>query len=157
MPASLSDLLLLDADLGGVNFSDSIMAGGPSIDALPSNDTAAGLTLDEYYNIHLPALTAMNRYVTLVWYAVGYTGNVLAFAVWIQPRMRHSSGCYLAALAVADFLFLMLHLVYTLQTSFNVMALQRHFVCEAFPVVFYATQYLSPLLVLAFSVERSVV
>jgi len=40
------------------------------------------------------AVTAASPAPRLVWY---FPGNLLAFAVWIRPRMRHSSGCYLAA------------------------------------------------------------
>jgi len=95
-------------------------------------------------------------FFSAVWYAVGFPGNLLAFAVWIRPRMRHSSGCYLAALAAADFLFLLLHLVFELQSAWGVPTLNVPVVCEAFPVFFLALQYLSPLLVLAFTIERSV-
>jgi len=111
-------------------------------------------SMEEFYQRQLPSAMAINRYFTIVWYAVGFPGNFLALAVWIQPRMRHSSGCYLAALAAADFLFLTLHVVLELQTSWDVSVLDSAGLCESFPVVFYATQYLSPLLVLAFTVER---
>jgi len=113
-------------------------------------------SMEAFYQHQLPVVVAFNRYFTIVWYVVGFPGNFLALAVWLQPRMRHSSGCYLAALAAADFLFLALRFVYELQTSWEVPVLDRPGVCEAFPVVFYSTQYLSPLLVLAFTVERYV-
>jgi len=113
-------------------------------------------TMQTLYHHHLPSIMTVNRYFTIVWYVVGFPGNLLSLAVWIQPRMRHSSGCYLAALAAADFLFLSLHLVFELQTSWDVSVLDRRGLCESFPVVFYSTQYLSPLMVLAFTVERYV-
>jgi len=111
-------------------------------------------SMELFYQHHLPGIMAFNRYFTIVWYVIGFPGNYLALAVWMQPRMRHSSGCYLATLAAADFLFLTLHCVFELQTSWDVAVLDRPVLCEAFPVVFYSTQYLSPLLVLAFTVER---
>jgi len=114
-------------------------------------------SIEEFYQRQLPSIMALNRYFTIVWYVVGFPGNFLALAVWMQPRMRHSSGCYLAALAAADFLFLMLHFVFELQTSWDTSVLDRPGLCESFPVVFYSTQYLSPLLVLAFTVERCVI
>jgi len=77
-------------------------------------------SMELFYQHRLPNIMAVNRYFTIVWYVVGFPGNLLALAVWIQPRMRHSSGCYLAALATTDFLFLMLHLVLELQTSWDV-------------------------------------
>jgi len=55
-----------------------------------------------------PAIDAIDRFVTPVWYVIGIPGNVVAYVVWIQRRMRHSSGCYLAALALDECLFLIL-------------------------------------------------
>jgi len=124
-----------------------------------SSDAAVGFpyeSMEVFYQRQLPTVMALNRYITIIWYVVGFPGNFLALVVWIQPRMRHSSGCYLAALAAADCLFLMLHFVFELQTSWDTPVLDRPGFCELFPVVFYSTQYLSPLLVLAFTVERYV-
>jgi len=118
----------------------------------PTNRTL--LTLPEIYVVYAPASSLVDRYVTPVWYAVGFPGNLLAFAVWIRPRMRHSSGCYLAALAAADFLFLLLHLLFEMQSAWSLRTLNAPVICEAFPVFFLALQYLSPLLVLAFTIER---
>jgi len=124
-----------------------------------SSTVEAGFPFDSmgsFYQSQLPTIMAINRCFTVVWYVIGFPGNLLALVVWIQPRMRQSSGCYLAALASADFLFLALHCVFELQTSWDVSVLDSPGVCESFPVVFYATQYLSPLMVLAFTVERYV-
>jgi len=56
----------------------------------------------------LMSTTDVIKYITPVWYLVGVPGNLLAFVVWTQKRMRASSGCYLAALALNDCIFLML-------------------------------------------------
>jgi len=45
-------------------------------------------------------------------------------------------------------------LLYELQTKWNILLLQRPVLCETFPIIFLTTQYLSPLLVLGFTVER---
>jgi hypothetical protein len=122
------------------------------------NDSANGsssvLSLESVYYTHLPSIVVFSRVATLLSYAIGYPGNLLALYVWVQRRMRQSSGCYLAALAAVDFLFLVLHIFYELQTSWSVSALGQPVLCEAYPVLSYTTQYLSPLLVLAFTVER---
>jgi len=55
-----------------------------------------------------PAIDAIDLYVTPVWYVIGIPGNILAFIVWVQRRMRPSSGCYLAALALDECLFLIM-------------------------------------------------
>ena len=148
-----------------MNVSDSDTtwphSDNPSAAAAATATAAAAVfpyvSMEVFYQHQLPSVMALNRYFTIVWYVIGFPGNFLALAVWIQPRMRHSSGCYLAALAAADFLFLVLHFVFELQTSWDTSVLDRPGLCEAFPVVFYSTQYLSPLLVLAFTVERCVI
>jgi hypothetical protein len=111
-------------------------------------------TNSELYAIYRPSIDAIDRYVTPIWYTAGFPGNALAFLIWIRPRMRASSGCFLAALAFNDLLFLSLHLVFELQATWDVRLVERPGVCQAFPIVFLAAQYLNPLLVLGFSVER---
>ncbi len=118
------------------------------------NHTGPEMTLDEFYAYHRPAISVVDKYVTPVWYVIGFPSNLLAFTVWILPSMRPSSGCYLAALAMADFVFLILQLVYELQHIWHHRTYEYPFLCQAFPVIFYASQYLSPLLVLGFTVER---
>lgn len=95
----------------------------------------------------------IDLYVTPILYIVGFPGNIFSLVIWLQKRMRHSSGCYLAALALDDLLFLVLHVIFEL-TKWKVPSLDFPFVCEAFTVIFLASQYLSPFLVLAFTTER---
>ena len=54
------------------------------------------------------AFVSLDRYVTPVWYVLGIPGNLLAYSVWMQPKMRRSSGVYLASLALDEFLFLVM-------------------------------------------------
>ena len=51
---------------------------------------------------------SIDLYVTPVWYVLGIPGNLLAYCVWMQPKMRRSSGVYLASLALDEFLFLIM-------------------------------------------------
>jgi len=51
---------------------------------------------------------SIDRYVTPVWYVLGIPGNLLAFCVWMQRKMRRSSGVYLASLALDEGLFLLM-------------------------------------------------
>ncbi len=125
-----------------------------------SNLTNTTLHVWERYNEtalftrYRPARVAVERYLSPLWYCVGFPGNILAFVVWIQPRMRHSSGCYLAALSMADFIFLILQLLFELQITWGIQLLHFPVLCETFPAIYYVFQYLSPLLVLGFTVER---
>jgi len=45
-------------------------------------------------------------------------------------------------------------MLYELQTRWDVSLLEHPGLCESFPVFFLTTQYLSPLLVFGFTVER---
>lgn len=111
-------------------------------------------TVQELYALHRPTITSIDKYLTPLWYCIGFPSNILSFLVWIQPSMRLSSGCYLAALALADFLFLVFQMVFELQEVWNFRTINYPFFCETFPIFFMAMQYMSPLLVLGFTIER---
>lgn len=68
--------------------------------------------------------------------------------------MRHSSGYYLAALALDNLIFLILHMVYEIHITWLVKLLDYPVLCQLYPVIYLASQYLSPFLVLAFTTER---
>ncbi|XP_067933286.1 probable G-protein coupled receptor 139 [Watersipora subatra] len=68
--------------------------------------------------------------------------------------MRHSSGCYLAALAISDLIFLPLNILYEVNFSYDKVVLDRPVVCEIYAVLYMSVQHLSPILVLAFTIER---
>src|SRR6218665_868766 len=104
--------------------------------------------------IFRPTSAIIDMYLTPLWYAIGFPGNLLAFLVWIQARMRPSSGCYLAALALNDFIFLILHMCFELQNTWEVKTLYQPIWCEMFPIFYITAQHLSPLFVLGFTVER---
>lgn len=128
--------------------NESVVCGGIIVPVLER------WTLPQLLAIHRPTIASIDKYLTPLWYTVGFPGNLLAFLVWIQVRMRHSSGCYLAALALADFTFLILQLFFELQQAWGVITLDYPFWCELFPILFLTAQYLSPLLVLGFTFER---
>lgn len=102
----------------------------------------------------LKSTVYVDKIISPILYVVGFPGNILACIVWLQPRMRHSSGTYLAALGFVDLLFMVIHVLFELYKIWDVQLFDAPVVCELLPVVYMATQYLSPLLVLAFTVER---
>lgn len=119
-----------------------------------ADDNATPNSLWEIYERHCPEATLIDKYLTPNVYIIGFPGNILALVIWLQKRMRNSSGYYLAALALADLMFLLLQIVYELNEKWRIRCLDIEFVCEFYPIVFLSCQYLSPLLVLAFTVER---
>ncbi|ELU01565.1 hypothetical protein CAPTEDRAFT_201825 [Capitella teleta] len=106
------------------------------------------------YEEFTPLATFADKYLLPVWYVVGIPGNILAFIIWIQPKMRPSSGCYLAALAMDDLVFLFLKFFFELTNTWALPIFNVPVLCEVFPVIFLASQYYDPVLVLGFTVER---
>lgn len=105
--------------------------------------------------LHLrPNITPVDRYFSFFWFTIGFPGNLISFLVWIRRKMRPSSGCYLAALAFNDFLFLLFYVFVDLNNAWEKRILNFPGLCEMIPVFFLTTQHLSPFFVLAFTVER---
>ena len=65
-----------------------------------------------------------------------------------------SSASYLATLAVSDLMFLVLVIPNELQYAWLVGSLELQGWCQAWNVMYMATQYFSLLLVCAFTLER---
>ncbi|XP_029646346.1 probable G-protein coupled receptor 139 isoform X2 [Octopus sinensis] len=103
---------------------------------------------------YVPESIYVDRYTTPFLYIIGFPGNILSFIVWIQRRMRHSSGYYLAAIALADLFFLALQIVHEAQSAWFLTVLDYPIICGGYPVLFMTCQYLPPLFVLGFTVER---
>ena len=93
-------------------------------------EVETGFSFFELMMLSKPEIVKIDKYVTIFIYCVGFPGNVLSFIVWIQKRMRQSSGCYLAALALDDFIFLSLHVVYELHSIWGYQPLNTPVICE---------------------------
>lgn len=96
-------------------------------------------------------------YVKTVLYAVGIPGNLLAFFLWIQPRLRNSSACYFAALSISDTVVLVLHLLLTLEKVGVTEIFVTRFLCEIFNVLYISSETLSGMLVLGLTVDRFII
>lgn len=129
-----------------------------------SFNTTLGPTLYERYNNSLmfillefsPVAIMVDRCITPIWYVIGIIGNALSAKIWLEKRMRkdNSSAIYLATLAIVDLIFLVLHIFQELKYAWNIKSLDFHVICEGYFVFNLAAQYLSPMLVLGFTVER---
>ncbi|PAA77937.1 hypothetical protein BOX15_Mlig012459g2, partial [Macrostomum lignano] len=126
-----------------------------------SNRSDASLLTDRYplpmhlYDGFIPNVMRFDRVVTPIWYVLGLFGNTLSAIVWLSPEVRrnNSSAVYLAALSLWDLAFLLLHTFQELKEAWNI-STQNTFTCSCLPVLLLTAQYLSPLLVLGFTVER---
>ena len=135
----------------------------PGLGDHPRNDNTSNqtdvfnrYTFTELIQVHLPITAALDRYVTIVWYIIGIIGNFLSAKIWLEQRMRknNSSAIYLATLALSDLLFLCLHPLQELKYAWGYRTLKYPGVCEGYFLIYLVPQYLTPLLVLGFTIER---
>lgn len=101
----------------------------------------------------------IDRAVTPLIYFVGFFGNIASINIWMHTRTRrdNSSSLYLVTLACTDLVFLCIHCFYSeLYRAWGIPTRDFPVVCEIFAVLYIIPQYLSPLLVLGFTVERFV-
>ncbi|XP_050401135.1 lysophosphatidic acid receptor 6-like [Patella vulgata] len=105
---------------------------------------------------HVPLALLINKCLTPIWYLVGGIGNIVSARIWFHPRMKASniSANYLAALAIADFIYLFLHVFYELENPWLMGTLDLPIWCELWNMLYMSIQYLCVLLVLAFTTER---
>jgi hypothetical protein len=139
--------------LNSSDVSSVTVAGNSS-----SNDAGVfgRYTWTQFLAVFCPLGLNVDRYVTPVWYVLGICGNIISARLWMTRKMRrnNSSAVYLAALAVSDTCFLLLHVVQELRYAWDVKTLDFPVLCETYFVLYLWAQYLSPLLVLGFTTER---
>ncbi|XP_069138031.1 growth hormone secretagogue receptor type 1-like [Argopecten irradians] len=121
---------------------------------LDETSTEMFLEMHVIYKEHLPVIYEIPKIIKAVMYVFGFPGNILACIMWLQRPLLHSSGCYLASLAISDLLFLVLSMMFDLEYIWEIKTIGVPVICQAFPVIYMAVQYMSPLLTMAFTVER---
>ena len=93
MAEPVDDAMLVLATADGVERNLSLTMNATAVSSSSNTDSV---------------FQSIDRYVTPVWYVLGIPGNLLAYCVWMQPKMRRSSGIYLASLALDECLFLVM-------------------------------------------------
>lgn len=98
----------------------------------------------------------IDRVFTPVFYVIGLPANPLCAYIWLQrkTRVNNSSAIYLGALSISHVVFLLLHILQELRYAWSIITYDGYVSCEIFNMVFCIPQYLAPLLVLGFTVER---
>jgi len=111
------------------------------------------------YRHFIPHAVLFNRSIMFVWLIVGLIGNILSALVWIESRMRrhNSSAVYVAALSLNCVVFIVFYSLNALKFQFDVHLYNLPVVCQLFTASFFVPQYLTQLLVLAFTVDRYIV
>ena len=105
---------------------------------------------------HIPVALALNKAITPIWYAIGLIGNLTSAAVWLSSglRMSNTAAYYLASLAIADLLFLILQVFYELEYPWLIRALDLEGWCQIWNILNMAVGYICVLLVFGFTFER---
>ncbi|XP_012941230.1 ovarian cancer G-protein coupled receptor 1 [Aplysia californica] len=119
------------------------------------NGTVVFLDIFEVYSNHSASGT-IDRVVTPIFYVIGLPANPLSAYIWLNRKTRanNSSAIYLGALSISHVVFLLLHILQELRYAWNISTYEGYVSCEIFNMVFCIPQYLAPLLVLGFTVER---
>ncbi|CAL8092781.1 unnamed protein product [Calicophoron daubneyi] len=113
-------------------------------------------TWEDFAIRFMPAAFYADRYVTLVYYVVGFPGNLISLLVWTSRTMYrgNSAAVYLAGLSINDIIVLIFALDRDLSRSWHVRTPLFPGACEVKNTLTPAVQYASPLFVLGFTIER---
>lgn len=111
--------------------------------------------ISEVYANHLPSIL-IDRFFTPIFYVIGLPANPLSAYIWLNRKTRtnNSSAIYLGALSISHVVFLFLHILQELRYAWGISTYDGYVSCEIFNMLFCIPQYLAPLLVLGFTVER---
>lgn len=112
-------------------------------------------TTSAIFHEFAPTYVTLDRAVTPVWIVLGLILNPVSAYIWLERRIRrnNSSAIYLATLSICDFVFLVLQIFVELR-FWGIYTYDEKIWCKVFYLAYYWPQYLSPLLVLGFTVER---
>ncbi|KAL4227396.1 hypothetical protein ACF0H5_012839 [Mactra antiquata] len=123
-----------------------------------STENSSFMDTDIYskFRVAAPDLVIVDRVFTPIWYIIGIIGNTVSAKIWLSKHMRksNSSAIYLGSIAIADLIFIFIHFWLELQGAWGISTYNKPILCELFNVVLYVPQYLTPLLILAFTFER---
>ena len=136
-----------------MNNTSLVTNGTFGIDGVWQRYPSLQLLLDEFR----PGINDMRMVLPIVWLVIGIPGNCLAIFTWTRPRLRSSSGFFLAAVAISDLGNQLVRLLFLIGRASGVAIFGAPVVCQLSAVTFTSFQYNHVLLVTAFSVERYLV
>ncbi|KAL4223758.1 hypothetical protein ACF0H5_017224 [Mactra antiquata] len=117
---------------------------------------ASELTSDDVIHIAAPAVITAGKYTHLIWYGIGFLGNILSAYIWNVKTMYGvcSSAHYLVAISICDILCQTLHIFYYLTMYWRLTVFITPGLCEGWGVLYTIPLYISELLVLGFIIEK---
>ena len=103
-----------------------------------------------------PQVVLIDRIVSPIWYIIGLFGNPVSAIIWLSKKMRktNSSAVYFGSVAIVQTIFLLINIFMELETAWGVNTYHRRFLCESVNFLSISLQYLVPMLILGFTVER---
>ncbi|KAL3867454.1 hypothetical protein ACJMK2_044656 [Sinanodonta woodiana] len=103
-----------------------------------------------------PTALMIDRVISPLWYCLGFIGNIIAVKIWLSRKVRRTnpSAIYFGTLAIVQFIYLVFHVIMELQIAWDVQTYEKPHLCKVFNFLLISPQYLVPLLVLGFTVER---
>ena len=101
-----------------------------------------------------PVVYYLRKHLPFIWILLGIPGNILSVIMWTKPRMKSSSGHYLAAGAFFDLVNQIIRLFYAINKTTYVPIYDHPGVCQISILLFTVCQYNHTILILAFTVER---
>ncbi|XP_018646117.1 rhodopsin-like orphan GPCR, putative [Schistosoma mansoni] len=104
----------------------------------------------------VPTALFGDRYVTIIYYILGFPGNFISLIIWSNKKMikENSAAVYLAALSLNDIIVLIFALNRDLSRVWQIREYLLPGSCEIQNILSPAVQYASPLFVLSFTIER---
>lgn len=80
-----------------------------------------------------PMTIWFDRYMTIFWYCVGFTGNSITIKIWSKRVSRTNiSALYLIVLAFTDLFYLVLHVIQELKFAWGIQTVDLDGWCQAF-------------------------
>lgn len=116
----------------------------------------ANYSFQQILEIVAPQVILIDRIISPIWYIIGLFGNPVSARVWLSKKMRktNSSAVYFGSVAIVQTIFLLFHIIIELELAWGVNTYHTIFLCEAVNFLFISLQYLVPMLILGFTVER---
>lgn len=120
------------------------------------NGTQAPNSWAQNLQILAPEILMVDKVVSPIWYVIGLFGNPITARIWLGRKMRknNSSAIYVGYLAIVHLIYLFFHFILELSYAWDIHIYSKQIACEVFNIFLMAPQYLAPMLVLAFTVER---
>lgn len=120
------------------------------------HENATELSIDDVLHLTIVPVITIGKYVHLVWYAIGFVGNVISAKIWNAQRMYEvcSSAHYLVTISVCDIICQILHVFYYMKFYWRVHLFDKPELCEFWSIMYMIPLYISEILVLGFTVEK---